>query len=90
MQVKKGFMINNFVKLKTVKKMKKSKFANINFESVEVLSREQMSKVKGGYDSCGWTAHECEMPIYSAGCFGGPSAGACYTTGWTKTCCANW
>ncbi len=29
--------------------MKKSKFANINFESVEVLSREQMSKVKGGY-----------------------------------------
>ena len=44
--------------------MKKSKFANINFESVEVLSREQMSKVKGGYgEGAGATnrMYDCAM-----------------------------
>jgi hypothetical protein len=33
--------------------MKKSKFGNLNFDSVETLSREELKKVKGGYSGTG-------------------------------------
>jgi hypothetical protein len=32
--------------------MKKSKFGNLNFDSVEKLSREELKKVTGGYTNC--------------------------------------
>jgi hypothetical protein len=55
--------------------MKKSKFANINFESVEVLSREQMSKVKGGYGGGAMSCSECCSIIY--GYCGTPTDDSC-------------
>ena len=33
--------------------MKKSKFDNLNFDSVETLSREELKKITGGYGESG-------------------------------------
>lgn len=72
--------------------MKKSKFANINFESVEVLSREQMSKVKGGYGESGGGGVCLELYCYGEkpngggyGQIGGPFC----TAQQALTCCNN-
>ena len=47
--------------------MKKSKFAHLNSEGVEVLSKEQMSKIAGGYGSSGGGFH-CPSGISADWC----------------------
>jgi len=40
----------------------KSKFAGLNFDSVEVLTQEEKKKVKGGYCQSGWQCNDPGWP----------------------------
>lgn len=71
-----------YINFKNPKVMKKVKFANLKFESVEVLTKKEQDKIVGGYGG------SVNPPGSGFHCPNGISESWCYTK-WTYWCGSN-